>query len=114
MLKLNNALKAWGTPDFEMALKDDIQKLGSETLPLQQGLSQSSHVGDAKISVIVLNTTETPESIRAKTGIFYAGIIAGSCCADDPTPMSENTEYCELLFEINKITADTSVTLLQS
>lgn len=114
MLKLKDALKAWDTPDFERALKDDIQRLGSETLPLQQGLSQSSHVSDAKINVIILNTTETPESICIKTGIFYAGIIAGSCCADDPTPMSENTEYCELRFEINKITAETAVTLLLS
>lgn len=114
MLKLTDALKAWETPDFETALKDDIQKLDSETLPLQQGLSQSSHVVDTKISVIILNTSETPESVCIKTGIFYAGIIAGSCCADDPTPLSENTEYCELLFEINKITAETAVTLLQS
>lgn len=113
MLKLKNALKALGTPDFEKALKEDIQLLESGVLPLQQGLSLSSHVADAKISVIVLNTTESTESIRAKTGIFYAGIIAGSCCADDPTPVSENTEYCELLFEINKITAETVVTLLQ-
>ena len=114
MLKLTDALKAWETPDFERALKLDIQKLDSEMLPLQQGLSQSSHVSDAKISVIILNTTETPDSICIKTGIFYAGIIAGSCCADDPTPISENTEYCELLFEINKITAEAGVTLLLS
>ena len=114
MLKLADALKAWGTPGFETALKEEIQKLDPGVLPLQQGLSQSSHVSDAKISVVVLKVTETPDSIRAKTGVFYAGIIAGSCCSDDPTPVSENTEYCEVLFEINKNTAGSVITLLEN
>ena len=112
MLKLTDVLKAWETPDFERTLKENIQELDNGVLPLQEGLSQSNHVGDEKISVIVLNTTETPESICVKTGIFYAGIIAGSCCADDPTPISENTEYCEVLFEINKKSAETAIILL--
>jgi len=62
--------------------------------------------------VVILNVTETENVIRAKTGIIYAGIIAGSCCADDPTPMSEQTEYCEVQFDINKMTAETTVTIL--
>ena len=114
LLKLTDVLKAWETPDFERAFKENIQELDKGILPLQEGLSQSSHVGDEKISVIVLNTTETTESICVKTGIFYAGIIAGSCCADDPTPGSENTEYCEVLFEINKNSAETAMILLDS
>ena len=112
MLKLVDALQAWGTPDFEESLKHEIQQLDHALLPLQQGLSQSSHVSDAAIKVLVLKLTETDQAILARTGIFYAGIIAGSCCSDDPTPVSENTEYCEVLFEINKITAVTALTLL--
>ena len=111
MLKLTDSLEAWGTPDFETALKEEIQKLDYAMLPLQEGLSQSSHASDAKISVIILKVSEAPDSIRVKTGVFYAGIIAGSCCADDPTPVTENTEYCEVLFAINKTTAETVVTL---
>jgi hypothetical protein len=111
MLKLTDSLKAWGTSDFEIALKEEIQKLDHSILPLQEGLLQSSHVSDAKISVVILKVSEAPDSICVKTGIFYAGIIAGSCCADDPTPITENTEYCEVLFNINRITAKTVVTL---
>ena len=92
-------------------MKEEIQRLDHSILPLQEGLSQSSHVSDTKISIVVLKASESRDSIRVKTGIFYAGIIAGSCCADDPTPVSENTEYCEVLFNINKITAETVVTL---
>jgi hypothetical protein len=112
VIKLLNALEAWGTPDFENALKEEIHKIDTELLPLQEGLSQSSHVSEGDISVVILNVTETSNFIRAKTGIIYAGIIAGSCCADDPTPMSEQTEYCEVQFDINKMTAETTVTIL--
>ena len=112
MIKLLNALAAWGTPGFENALKEEIHKIDTELLPLQEGLSQSSHVSEGDISVVILNVTETENVIRAKTGIIYAGIIAGSCCTDDPTPMSDQTEYCEVQFEINKMTAETTVTIL--
>lgn len=33
-------------------------------------------------------------------------------CADDPTPVDELTEYCVLQFDIDRTTADASVTLL--
>jgi hypothetical protein len=112
VIKLLNALEAWGTPDFENALKGGIQQIDTGLLPLQEGLSQSSHVSEGDISVVILSVTEASNVIRAKTGIIYAGIIAGSCCADDPTPMSEQTEYCEVQFDINKMTAETTVTIL--
>jgi len=112
VIKLLNALEAWGTPDFENALKGEIQQIDTGLLPLQEGLSQSSHVSEGDISVVILSVTEASNVIRAKTGIIYAGIIAGSCCADDPTPMSEQTEYCEVQFDINKMTAETTATIL--
>ena len=112
MIKLNRSLEAWGTPDFEKTLKKEIQALEPNTLPLQAGLSQSSYVGDTDISVLILNISETVHDILAKIGIYYTGVIAGSCCADDPTPMNELNEYCEVQFNINKLTAETTVSLL--
>ena len=50
--------------------------------------------------------------IHVKAGIFYSGIIAGCSCADDPTPVDEQNEYCEVQFEINKKTAEATVALL--
>lgn len=114
MIKLVNLLKAWGTPDFERVCKHGIQKIDAELLPLQEGLSQSSHVSGANINVVILNITETSNIIHVKTGIFYAGIIAGSCCADDPTPISEQTEYCEVQFDIDKVTAEATITILEN
>lgn len=111
MITLTKTVAAWGTPDFENTLKEELQEIAIEQLPLQEGLTQGSHVGDGNITVVILNVSESEDLIRAKTGVFYAGVIAGSCCADDPTPMCEHPEYCEVVFTINKITGEATATL---
>jgi len=112
MIRLSKTLNAWGTPDFEGALKQEIVQIGAERLPLQQGLSTSSYAVDNKLDVMILNVSEETGFIRAKAGIFYTGIIAGCSCADDPTPVNEHPEYCVVQLDIDKITAETTVTLL--
>lgn len=112
MFSLAKALNAWGTPGFKQILKLEIEQLEPVLLPLQQGLARSSHVADSKFSAIVLRFSDDPDFIHAKVGVSYAGIIAGCSCADDPTPLSEQSEYCEVLLAINKQTAEATVTLL--
>ena len=114
MIKLKKAVSAWGTPGFDAALKLEVQNLDADLLPLQEGLSQSSYVGSGDISVVVLSTTETADAIQVKAGVFYTGIIAGSCCADDPTPVDEQTEYCEMQLTINRNTAETTVAIVKN
>lgn len=114
MIKLEKSLEAWNTPEFEAVFKAEVRNLDVGLLPLQAALSRSSHVSETAIDPLVLLTSETNAVIRIKTGIVYAGIIAGSCCADDPTPVCEQTEYCVLLFDINKNTAEVSITLLET
>jgi hypothetical protein len=112
MIRLTKSLNAWGTPDFEDVLKKEIAQLGGDRLPLQQGLSASSYVVDGKLDVLINGAFEEAGVIRVKAGIFYAGIIAGCSCADDPTPVDENSEYCEIRLDIDMATAKTTVTLL--
>ena len=112
MIKLTNSLNAWGLPAFENTFRDEVGALDNEQLPLQQGLMQSSHVSDSGFSVVILNSSDTSKFIHVKTGVFYSGVIAGSCCSDDPTPLNEQTEYCEMRFEISKLTAETKITLI--
>lgn len=113
MIKLANSVQAWGTAEFEQVLKDELKQLDPGLLPLQEGLSQTSYVTSGAIDAVVLNSTENADSIYVKVGIFYGGVIAGSCCADDPTPVEEQTEYCELQLAINKTTAEATMTLLK-
>ena len=61
---------------------------------------------------MILGASEEAGIIFARAGIFYTSIIAGCNCADDPSPVDEQTEYCEIQFEINKKTAETTVQLL--
>ena len=112
VIRLGKALKAWGTPDFEEVLKREIEGLGVGQLPLQQGLSTGSHAVDDSLGVMIISVTESADVIHAKAGIFYTGIIAGCSCADDPTPVDENTEYCVVQLDIDKTTAETTVLLL--
>jgi hypothetical protein len=114
MIALLKTLKAWGSAEFKETLKKEIAQLNGEQLPLQQALRHSSYAVYENPDVVILAITETDDYIRLKAGVFYSGIISGCNCADDPTPADLIPEYCELLFDINKSTADTSVSLLQS
>ncbi|MDP1897968.1 MAG: hypothetical protein Q8K43_08785 [Sulfurimicrobium sp.] len=111
-LNFHKALNAWGTPEFAAALKQEIAQADPALLPLQQGLSIGSHATDGPVGAMLLKVDEDEGMIRAKAGIFYTSIIAGCSCADDPTPISENNEYCEMQFDIDRITGETVVTVL--
>jgi len=114
MIRLTKALAAWGCPDFADTLKKELEQLNAEQLPLQQGLATSSHALDNNLSAMIIRVGDDAASIQVRAGIFYSGIIAGCSCADDPTPIDEQSEYCEVRLEINKTTAETTITLLTS
>jgi hypothetical protein len=112
MIRLPKSLSAWGKSEFNAVLKQEIEQLDAPLLPLQQGLTVSSHVTDRPVQAMVISVREEAGLIRVKTGVFYTGVIAGCSCADDPTPIDEQNEYCVLQFDIDRATADTMVTLL--
>lgn len=113
MTRMNRSLVAWNTPRFGSVFKEEVRQLGTSSLPLQQGLSRSSHVSGNDLEAVVLGAGEEVKCIRVKAGIFFQGVIAGCSCADDPTPADTLTEYCVLQFDIDKQTADTVVTLIE-
>jgi hypothetical protein len=112
MIRLAKSLNAWETPDFEGILKAEIEQLGAEQLPLQQGLSTSSYALDDKLNVRIISVSGDANFIHAKVGIFYSGMTPGCSCADDPTPVEEQVEYCVVQLDINKTTAETTVALV--
>jgi hypothetical protein len=111
MLRLPEALAAWGTPEFAAALKRELAGAGVR-LPLQQGLSATGYALDARIEAMLLGTEATADEIVVKVGVFYAGIVAGCNCADDPTPVEAQPEYCELRIAIDRITGAATATLI--
>lgn len=113
MIRLPDTVNALGRPDFREVLKREIERLDPAALPLQQGLARSSHVTERPFQALILGTREEDERLRVKAGLFYTGIIAGCSCADDPTPIDEITEYCVVELDIDRATADATVTLLE-
>lgn len=111
MIILAQALRAWGTPEFEAALKHEIAS-NAERLPLQQGLSTGNYVTADPISVTIISVAEQATAIRVKAGIFFTSVIGGCSCENDPTPISEINEYCVVQLDIDKATAATAVTLI--
>ncbi len=112
MIQLTQSLNAWGSPAFDSILKQEIVQLGAGQLPLQQGLSTSSIALDDTLELMLISAIEDAGFLRVKAGLFYTGIIAGCNCADDPSPVDANTEYCVVRIDIDKTTAESSVTLL--
>jgi hypothetical protein len=112
MIHLRKSLDAWGTREFEENLKTEIAGLDASILPLQQGLSFSSHAVGDTLRVLIIGAAEQGDSILAKVGIFYEGVVAGCSCADDPTPDSAQTEYCVVQVDIDRKTAEATLLLL--
>jgi len=113
-IQLSRTLAALGSPDFKAVLKAEIEQLDAESLPLQQGLSQSSYACDEDIKVVVISVVETATVINVTAGVFYSGIIAGCSCADDPTPVDACPEYCEIRIDIDTQTANAIISLFES
>ncbi len=112
MFYLSQSLQAWNTDTFNKTLKKELCSINADLLPLQQGLTQSSYALGENLSATVLHITSDKTHIHVKAGLFYTGIISGCSCADDPTPIDEINEYCEVLLHINKTTAETKVVLI--
>ena len=113
MIILNKSLIAWGSPDFTATLKQEITQLDTDQLPLQQGLSTGNYVSDTPITVVIHSVAEVDTVIRVKAGIFYQGIIGGCSCTDDPTPISDINEYCDVQLDIDKASGIAVVILVR-
>lgn len=113
MIRFEQAMRAWGTPDFEARLKQEVAQLDAGQLPLQQGLSTGNYVSDAPITLAIHRVTELENIVRVIVGVFYQGVIGGCSCTDDPTPQSEINEYCEVQLDIDKATANVTVALVR-
>lgn len=109
---LPHTLSAWGRPGFAEIFKREVELLDATLLPLQQGLAGTSSVADVPFTVLPLATVDAGDHIRVKAGVFYAGIIGGCSCADDPTPVEAQPEHCELWFDIAKCDGETRVALV--
>lgn len=111
-LRLPLTLAAWNTPEFRAVFNREVEAIDPGLLPLQQGLAYTSAVADEPVHATLIAAEATAFGLRVKAGVFYAGIIGGCSCADDPTPLQSQTEYCVLAFDIDAPDGAARVTLL--
>ena len=105
--RLPESLAAWETPAFAATLCREIANLPLGTLPLQQALAMGSCVVDKPPQVMLLASRAHGAHLEVKVGVFFNTVVAGCNCADDPGPMAENNEYCELRFHIDRTSGRT-------
>ena len=111
MICLPESVQAWGTEDFRVILRQEILQLDARLLPLQQGLSTGSYALIEPLDVTLISSSEEKDRILARVGLFYTSVIAGCNCADDPTPEETYNEYCEVLFSIDLLSGETTISL---
>jgi len=95
---LGNSVRAWNTAAFAATLKADILGLGAGILPLQQAAGGGS-VDEGGIGITILGYSDSATEIHANVGVFFAEVIAGCSCGDEPAASSA---YCELRVSIDK------------
>lgn len=106
MIRFPDAVAAWGTPAFERTLKTELESCPVAALPLQQALATTSYALDGRIEAMVLSAAEHDGVIRVRAGVFFSGLVAGCSCADDPTPVEAQPEYCVLQLDIDRTTGE--------
>ncbi len=107
-MKFEKSLAAWGTPSFPAIFKEEVIENGKE-LPLQKGLSNTSYALSEKLEAMLIGSEMEEDFLNVRAGIFFEGMLIGCSCADDPTPVEAQSEYCEMVFRIDVNTGETFV-----
>lgn len=102
--------RAWGTQDFDAALKRELAQYAPK-LPLHQALLLGTQISDEPVSVMINSITENAGLIHIRAGIFFKGLLVGCSCSDDPSGLGESNEYCEADIELNRLTETATVLL---
>lgn len=94
-------------------VKQEIEALPIDRLPLQRLVAQGSYALDDGRSVMVLSVRDGGEAILVTLGILFTSLIAGCSCADDPTPVEAVNEYCQLQLSLDKQTGMAEISVLE-
>jgi hypothetical protein len=73
---------------------------------LAKALQFGNFVADERPTVMINSIEERGDQLAVRVGLFFAGINAGACCADDPTPVESHHEYCVVQMQIDLVTGE--------
>jgi len=110
-MQLGRACAAWPSARFQAVLFEEL-KQQRDLLPLQAALRHGSHVTDTSPRFVLLSCHEQNDVLSLRLEVFFTSTIAGSCCADDPSPADELTEQASLRLTLDKPGGATRIRLL--
>jgi hypothetical protein len=113
MMRFPKTLLAWDTPEFRAIFLAELTQFGPGVLPLQQGLEHSSYALEDDIRLVVVGMEQAGDAIHVQVGIFYTGLVPGCSCADDPTPVEPQNEYCEARVIIDRASGEAVISLVE-
>lgn len=113
MLRLPRTLNAKDRADLAAIFKQELAQQDRAHLPLQHALRHGNSVLDTPLTVLMHGAHTTAQQLHIHAGIFFQSVTAGCSCADDPTPLNEHTEYCEVQLLIDTRDALTTVMLVE-
>ena len=107
-MNLSAARDAWGTDAFAATLKRELEALPPGTLPLDRATAHGGRVSDDPVVATVVRVADAGSHLEARVGVFFAEVIAGCSCGDEPF---DQPGFCELEVRIDKATGAAAFTL---
>ncbi len=104
-------LPLWSTPEFAPRLCAALAEWPAEALLLVRAMARGSALGPSPHQVTWLAGEALEGRYRVRVGVFFTSIIAGCNCADDPTPVEEQSEYTTLQLTIDPLSGEVAVAL---
>jgi hypothetical protein len=105
---------AAGPGQVETMFKQEVSGLNPDDLPLQEGMAYGNVADGDEVSAMVIRVEDSEERRRVKAGLFFTSRVTGCACADDPTPESDQDEYCEAVFDIRRSDGAARVSLAET
>jgi len=99
LIQFHAVLSEWPGETFTRRLKQAIEALPAEVLPLRAAAARSGLVEDRGHTVGILGMHAAPQQIHVRLGVFFREILAACSCGEDPQALDT---YCELRLEIDR------------
>jgi hypothetical protein len=113
MLSLPETLAAWDRDDFEAVFTRELAAADRRELPLQAGLARTQQALDDPVTATLLSRSADADRLHLRAGLFYTGLDIGCSCADDPTPVEPEPEYCTVAVTVDRTTGEATVQLAE-
>ena len=108
MTQLTQSLRQWGQLAFERTLKQELQKLDLNQLPLHLAVTEGGLVDESPIEATIIRSEDDESQINIKAGIFFTEMVPSCSCGDEP---QLKPVYCNINIIINKHSAETAFIL---